>query len=123
MTPSDLAAHLERDVSKNWPAHAHYGVDGFGRVGSYAKAKAGHYSRGRRYWAITKWSSDCTANCRFKEEHGHDLHYPKGRVEDPSFPHFRTKGVAEAHLVEWANQHLPGGPFRFDGYSLVPAER
>ena len=25
-----------------------------------------------------------------------------------------------AHLVEWANHHLPGGPFKFDGLGLVP---
>ncbi len=73
-------------------------VIGVGRVGSYAKAKQGHYSRSRRYWAIAQWSDECKPTCQGKSK-GH-LHYPVGPVERKDLPHFRTKTAAETYLKE-----------------------
>lgn len=58
-------------------------IRGFGRSGSYAKAKTGHYCRSRKYWAICRWSDDS----------------PIGWMEMPEYGHFKTKKSA-IHFAE-----------------------
>jgi hypothetical protein len=72
-------------------------VIGVGRVGSYAKAKKGHYSRSRKYWTIARWSDECSCQCR-DLANGKHLHYPKGRVALEGAPRFKTKKAAQDYL-------------------------
>ena len=62
-------------------------VDGIGRVGSYAQAKASHRSRNHRYWAI----------CYF-DSRQHLDRTKFGPRECSDSPHFKTKGEAETYL-------------------------
>jgi hypothetical protein len=64
-------------------------VSGFGRVGSYAKAKQGHYCRAHQYWAITYHDH------RIEPGTMHTQGFPA--VEDS--PHFKTKTEGEKYLA------------------------
>jgi len=120
VTPSPQVSVEHTQHPERLP-HELYSIKRVGVVGSYVKAKQGGYSRGPKYWAICKFSDECGPNCRFKERDRFDAHYPKGPIEDPAFRHFRTKTLALAHLLEWANGNLPGGPFEDKwGYGIAP---
>ncbi len=62
-------------------------VWGIGRVGSYAKAKQGGYSRSHKYWAI----------CYFDKREQTNT-YSYGNRECSDSPHFKTKTAAEQYL-------------------------
>jgi hypothetical protein len=81
---------------------------GVGRVGSYAKARKGGYTRSRKYWAIAKWSNECRTvwqridaelisvpDCHCQTT---GVHHPMGYVEDSGHGQFKIQRAANEYM-------------------------
>ncbi len=79
-----------------------YSVRGFGRIGSYEKARTGHYSRKRLYWSVVTHSNRCSSKCKEGCQGNQSIgkHYPEGWVKTSDIK-FRTKKEAEAALLQY----------------------